>query len=412
MILSLIASVALVFAAENGTATLKRIEGQAPLGYIEIQGVKAGNFSPSLWQTGKVPLLPDVRSPLLAPRLSGGFRNIYAPSVVETPGGWRVFYGAWDGVATGNDRIYSTTTADFIDFGPRETVIEHGGFIHACNVNALRHEDGRYEMVCTVYPDTRNRNKPAYFSSPDGKVWNGVKAPYPATLDDIVSIQGYENYPDADINGMNVILREGDALRLYFNNFKDFGRVYRATGQGGREFTIEGVALECPYVVNDVKKFHAKDPASENSSWYLMGLHMNREGLWYSLSQDGLHFAPEQPLLTHLGPEDRYIVALGWVAEGNRLLGTLYGAGAVKELNRNRIFARWLQRRVVFVSDDGTRCEPETALGPDRQLIRIPEGVAPQGHFEVFAEDGSTPQTKPIPAKVHSGMIFRLDRTP
>jgi len=28
-------------------------------------------------------------------------------------------------------------------------------------------------------------------------------------------------------------------------------------------------------------------------------------------------------------------------------------AGAVPELNRNRIFARWLQKKVVFTSEDG-----------------------------------------------------------
>ena len=382
---------------------LEPIEGQADLGYIEVHGVKAGAFNPALWEAGKLHLLPDVRRPLLAPRMVGVFRNIYAPAAVQTPEGWRVFYGAWDGVHTGNDRIYSRTTADFLEFAPASTVIEHGDFIHACNVNALRHDDGRYEMVCTVYPDMHGRNKPAYFSSPDGKTWNGRPAPYAATHEDIVNITGYDKYEDADINGMNVILREGEWLRLYFNNFKDFGRVYRASGKGGKDFAFEGAVLECPYVVNDVKRFeHA------GANWRLMVLHMNREALWYSMSQNGLKFRPERQLLKHLGTDDRYIVAAGWVVEGNSLLGVLYGAGAVPELNRNRIFARWLQRKVVFLSKDGARCEPKTALGPDRQLVRIPDGVNTEGHFEVFAEDGVTAICEPIPMKAGAPRILRL----
>src|ERR1035438_6515538 len=75
----------------------------APPGYLEIAGVEAGAFNPRIWQAGALNIIPDLRSPLLEPR-EGRFRNIYAPSAVETPDGYRVFYGAWDGVPTGNDR--------------------------------------------------------------------------------------------------------------------------------------------------------------------------------------------------------------------------------------------------------------------------------------------------------------------
>lgn len=385
------------------TTTVEQIPGQAEIGCIEIHGVAAGDFNQELWQAGTLNLVPDQRFPLLEPRQSGVYRNIYAPSAVQVKDGWRLFYGAWDGVNTGNDRIYSVFTKDFIDFGVRETVIEHGVFIHACNVNALARPDGGFEVVCTVYPDKQDRNKPAYFSSPDGKTWNGQIAPYPADYTDIVSIEGYPNYADADINGMNVIFRDGDTLRLYFNNFKQFGKVNRAVSKDGKNYTYRGVALECDMVVNDVKRFDV----NENHCW-LMGLHMNREGLWYSMSPDGDTFAPEQPLLTHAGPEDRYIVALGWVTDGNRLLGVLYGAGAVPELNRNRIFARWLQKKVVFTSDDGTVCEPTGAVGPNRQIIPISEGVEPKGTLQVFAEDGTTPIGEPVPVKKATTVLFRV----
>ncbi len=396
--------IVVVLSSLAATPIIHQVPGQAEVGTVEIHGVAAGAFNPAHWENDTLNLVPELRDPLLVPRQSGVFRNIYAPSAVQTPTGWRLFYGAWDGVPTGNDRIYCTDTTDFIDFGARRTVIEHGEFVHTCNVNALGRPDGGFELVLTAYPDAKGDNKPAYFSSPNGELWNGTPAPCAAKQSDIVHVDGYDKYEDADINGVNVILREGDALHLYFNNYKDFGHVYRATGTDGKAYQFEGTALECPYAVNDVKKFGAPDGPR-----YLMGLHMNREGLWYALSKDGVKFDKEQPLLTHTGPQDKYIVALGWVVRDNRLLGVLYGAGAVPELNRNRIFARWLQKRVVFTSNDGTRIEPEAALGPDRQVLRIPEGMERKGTLQVFAEDGKTPIGDPIPGTLNPGTVHELN---
>ena len=103
----------------------------APCGFVEVSGVESGEFSPVMWQAGTLNLLPDLHSPLLEPR-SGKYRNIYAPSAVETPAGYRLFYGAWDGVPSGNDRIYSARTdASFQEFSDR-----HGhyraGLLHSC----------------------------------------------------------------------------------------------------------------------------------------------------------------------------------------------------------------------------------------------------------------------------------------
>lgn len=377
------------------------------LGQIEVHGVQAGPFAPAIWQANALHLLPDVRSPLLQPQPTGPFRNIYAPSAVRTPEGWRVFYGAWDGVETPNDRIYCVDTPDFLRFGERTMVIDHGAFIHACNVSALRNDKGGYHILCTVLPHgDEPRNKPAYFSSPDGKTWNGSPMPYPARTEDVVEIQGYDRYAEADINGMNVLFREGNMFRLYFGNFKDRGYVYRASGQDGLRYTFEGPVLHSLHAANDVKLFRC-----DGVSWYLMALHMNTGRTWYSLSQDGRNFAAEQPLLKSLGPEDRYIVALGWVQDGNRLLGVLYGAGASPGLDRNRIFARWLQKKVVLVTTDGTRYEPTASLGPDRQVICVPPDMASQGRFETFSEDGRTLLGSSDPLAIGADHIYRVTLT-
>jgi len=389
--------------AGSKQVAIEQIPGQADVGFIEIHGVAAGTFNPAPWRAGTLHWLADVRTPLIRPRFSGVFRNIYAPSVVEVPGGWRVFYGAWDGVDTGNDRIYSLETADFLDLHGRTTVIEHGCFIHACNVSAVWFEDGSCHIVCTVYPDQRKRNKPASFHSPDGVVWNGSPAPYAARMTDIIEMAGYPPYADADINGVNVLLCEGGAYRLYFNNWRDAGKVYRASGTDGKRFRFEGVCLDTAHGVNDVKKF-----VLAGKTYYLMALHRNTDRLWYCLSSDGMHFEPERELVRHLDDRDRYIVAVGWVVQGTRLLGFLYGAGAVPTLDRNRIFARWLQKKVVFVDDQGKRFEPTRSLGPDRQLLWLGEAGKLDGRFEVFAEDGRTRLGKPMRAKAVSGAVYKL----
>lgn len=384
----------LIFAmtAPGGAAPVEMkitpVNGAAQNGYLELRGVAAGPFNPKMWQSEAPLLLPDIRHPLLEPR-QGAARNIYAPSPVQVPGGWRVFYGAWDGVPTGNDRIYSAFTPDFITFSGRHTVIEHGPFIHVCNVNALRLDDGSFAMVCTAYPDADGLNKPVFFTSPDGRTWNGSPEPYAASPADIISINGYDKYRAADINGMNVILHENGQYRLYFGNFQDFGKVYTATSPDGKNYQFGGKALEGAYAVNDVRKFVIGE-----KPWYLMGVHWNQDKLWYALSNQPDKFDAANPLCSNLDASDRYIVALGWVLdgaqerEGRRLLGVLYGAGASSGLAENRIFARWLQKKAVLVTEDGARVQASRALGPDRQLIPLTEAVS--GRLELYSEDGKT----------------------
>ncbi len=202
---------------------------------------------------------------------------------------------------------------------------------------------------------------------------------------------------------MNAILHEDGVYRLYFNNFRDFGKVFRASSCDGTRFSFDGPVLEVGAVVNDVKKF-----VVGGETHYLMALHMNTDRLWYSLSRDGMSFAQAKELAKNQSDADRYMVAVGWVVQKQRVLGFLYGAGAVPELNRNRIFGRWLQKKVVFVGDDGTRCEPAAALGPDRQIISVPSNKTINGHFTIYAEDGSTVIPGKCPGTLTPGAVYML----
>ncbi len=393
--------------AAAATLTVRTLAEKGRPGFAEIRGVGAGPFDAAMWKDGPPHLLPDARFPLLEP-LPGRFRNIYAPSAVEVPGGWRVFYGAWDGVETTNDRIYSVQTSDFLTFTQRHTVIEHGDFVHVCNVNAIRLPDGSFAMVCTAYPVGSDANRPAVFFSPDGRVWNGSPAPHPASRQDLASIGGYPGFESSDINGMNVILYEDGQYRLWFGDFRNFTGVWRASGTDGKRFSFEGKSLSGRYAVNDVKKFRAPD----GGSWYLMGLHMNGDRLWYALSRDGMTFEPAQVLGRSISSGDRYIVAIGWVVSGEqekpgrRLLGYLYGAGAVSSLDRNRIFARWLQKKAVFVTDAGERISGTRALGLDRQLLPVSAPV--KGRLIVYAEDGRTELGRSAPMVLEPGKAYSV----
>jgi len=347
--------------------------------HIEIRGVAARAFDPALWEAGLLNLLPDIRRPILAPR-EGKHRNIYAPSIVQTKAGWRIYYGGWDGVDTPNDRIYACETTDFAEFTDRRTVIEHGEFQHVCNVNVTPTGRGGFAMMCTAYPDAKGTNKPVTFFSADGEHWNGASGPFPATRQQIVSIDGYDHYADADINGVNVLLFDSGTYRIYFSDFHNFGKVFRASGNDGKHFRFDGTALEAPLMVNDVKKLHIGE-----HDVYLMGLHRNGDRLFYSLSSGALHFTPAKEMWANRDDADRYMVSIGWVTADQRVLGFLYGAGAKGSLDQNRIFATWLQRKAVIIAD-GKRFEAAAALGPDRQLI--PADAPIRGAVELFGEDG------------------------
>jgi hypothetical protein len=388
-------------AAGQSKVTLHQVPGQAPLGTIEIQGVAAGEFNPMKWQNDQLNWVQDVRTPFIPPRLGGTFRNIYAPSAVEDKNGWRLFYGGWDGVPTGNDRVYSVTTNDFIDFDHHELVIDHGDYIHVNNVNVEKLGDGKFHMICTVYPDHNNTNKPAYFESDDGIKWNRVAAPYAAPIKDILPIEGYPPFEKGDFNGANVLLWNGSKWLLYFNNWNDDGKLYWAEGDSPRTVRLGGTSLNTNHAVNDVKQFRVA-----GKDWYLMGLHKNTDTLWYSLSNDGVNFQEQKTLFTHLNDQDRYIVALGFVVKGGRILGVVYGAGAVSSLDRNRLFARWLQKKIVITGMDGVRHTADGALGPARQWLKISGPL--EGTLEVLDEDGVTFLGKKD-VKLVPGSVYRLD---
>jgi hypothetical protein len=381
----------------TGVAQLQPIAGQVPTGTVEIQGASAGPFNPLSWQQDTLNWVLDTRMPMLAPQ-PGPFQNIYSPWPLEQANGWRMFYGGWDGTATSNDRVYSVTTSDFLSFGGRQLVIDHGDFLHVNNENVTQLPDGSMHMICTIALTQTSNGKPAYFSSPDGITRNGTPEPYSAQLGDVVSIPNDPNYLGWDFNGGNVLLWDSNDWMLYYSVgiYGSIGQVYRGTSVAPPVFQRTGVALDTPHYANDIKKFQAG-----GKTWYLMALYVEEAtfgtvpspSFSYSLSNDdGIRFEAEHSLFGGASPEDHFATTPAFVTQGSSILGVLYGANAIDLLNAaNQIYARWLQKKVVITDSSGAQSALQGGYGPDRQRFQAPPTGSLQGTITVYAEDGVTP---------------------
>jgi Putative Ig domain len=382
--------------SSTGLAQLQTVSGQIPPGTIEIQGVGAGPFNPLSWQQDTLNWVPDVRMPMLAP-LSGAFQNIYAPWPLEQASGWRMFYGGWDGTATSNDRVYNVPTPDFLSFGNREVVIDHGAFTHVNNENVVQLPDGSMHMIGTSEVTPDSLDKPIYFSSPDGVTWNGSPIPYSAQLSDLVSVPDDPAYANNDYNGGNVLLWDKNAWTLYYSIgvFGGNGKVFRATGNSPPVFHSAGSVLNTSHYANDVKKIQAAE-----KTWYLMLLYVEEVSVGtvqspafsYSLSNDGTAFGPEQSLFGGTSPEDHFVTTPAFVTHGSSISGVLYGANPLDLLNAaNQIYARWLQKKVVITDSSGVPYALLGGYGLDRQWFQAPSSGSLQVTITVYAEDGITP---------------------
>jgi hypothetical protein len=373
------------------------IAGQVPSGTIEIQGLSAGPFNPSAWQQGTFNWVPDVRVPFFASLTTGTYQNVYSPWPLEQSGGWRMFYGGWDGTDFPNDQVYSVTTRDFLTFGSRSLVIAHGQFEHVNNVNVQQLPDGSLHMICTVLPSPISTDKPGYFFSSDGMTWNGSPEPYSAQTQDEVNVTGDPLYGRSDYNGGNVLLWDNDSWTLYYSKGEfgaGNGNIYRAISSSPPAFKAAGTAIASGKRANDVKKFQL-----QGQNWYLMLLYYlpldvgaSPASFTYSISNDAASFAAEQLLFGGSSAADKFITTPAIVSQSGRVLGVLYGGDPYDFLDgQNQIFARWLQKKVVIQDPSGAASSAMGGYGPDREWFAAPGSGTLQGTMSVYGEDGITP---------------------
>lgn len=349
----------------------------------EIRSVGSGAFNPNKISNWNY----DARNPIITAN-TGGNSNVYAPNVVSNGGAWNIYFGGWDGTTDGHDRISITVSNDnFLTFNPHALMISNGVMVHCNNETTMKQPDGSWLMYYTTLPSSPQLNKPAYATSPDGVTWtpNAGNAGY------LINMSGYPNWSLADVNGSNVIYYENGTYHLYFTDFSyatdgNAFAVHHATSTDMINFTYTGDVLPEGLVAQDVKKL-----TYNGASYYMMVLHLNGSFLKYSMGTSPVNFSASQQLLTNLNNNDKYITSAGWVVKDNRLYGVLYGAGAVSTLDHNAIHAKWLQKKVIFISDrNGARWgDIERAYGPDRIWLYMNTNIE-TGHFYVYDSDGTT----------------------
>jgi hypothetical protein len=321
----------------------------------------------------------DARNPILAPN-AGSLRNIYAPSVVRNGGAWNVYFGGWDGVATGNDEVSVTVSYDnFATFGSHVKVISHGAFIHVNNENVVKTGTNQWQMAYTTYAQG-GYNKPGYATSADGVVW----VPSTGSASYLMSMTGYPNWTTADVNGGNVIYFDGSQYHMYFIDFPKFVMSY-ATSSNNRNYTFQGSKFT-GYVPQDLKSFDY-----HGTRYYLSAYHNNGDAAYYSLNTSLASPGTPSVLFAKTGSgADNHITSVGLVTDGTRLYGALYGASAVSSLDQNRIFASWLQRRVTF-NNANAFFGANQSNGPDTLYVYMTPGQGVEtGTFAVYDTDGTT----------------------
>lgn len=378
------------------------IENKGETGQNEIRNVGSEEFDPSKMSNWNF----DSRNPIIS-AVAGGNSNVYAPFVVDSGDGWNVYFGGWDGSSDGHDRISLTLTdPEFLDFSARRIVIDRGEMNHVNNEAVIRKPDGKWHMLYTTLPHQSATNKPCYSVSEDGVNW----VPSEGNSNYRINMMNYRNWDLADVNGSNVPFYEDGTYHFYFNdfNFSATGNafaVHHATSTDLINFNYSHDVLNEPLVAQDVRRFE-----TGGKPRYLMVLHVNSNELRYSVGTSPLNFTLSQNLLTNQNAADRYIVSAGWVAKGNRLYGVLYGAGAVASLDRNAINAKWLQKKVIFVSD-ATQEQlgmSVKAYGPDRLRLELNKSVH-TGKYYIYDSDGTTLLYRSPKMTIVSGDVWKYE---
>jgi F5/8 type C domain len=327
----------------------------------------------------------DDRDPIIQGTAKGINPNIYAPNIVNNGGAWNIYYGGWDNnTSTRNDRIFTTVTHDnFLTFGTHTLMIGNGDRLHVNNETVLKKTDGSWLMYYTSLPQNSVTNKPSFATSADGVTW----APNVGSGNSLLSMANYPNWATADVNGSNVGYLENGIYHLFFNDFATRPRaVHHATSTDGINFSYTGDALAEDAVAQDVKAF-----TYNNTTYYLMGTHRNGHQLRYSLSNSLTSFPASHFLFGNYNEADLFMVSMGFVANANRLYGIIYGAGPGKDLSHNALHARWLTKKIIFISDrtNARWGDIEKAHGPN-QVVLYMNTEMETGHFYIYDTDGTT----------------------
>jgi len=341
----------------------------------EIRNVGSDSFDPNklnVWHY-------DIRKPLMD---NMSAPNYYSPSIVKNGDVWNIYYGGFDYANFLKDNIYLTASADnFLTFKGKAHVISNVQYEHANNCSVIKEGDNDWKMLYTAYP-LKNKNKPHYGKSTNGLNWN---------FNNPVTMSNYPAWDQTNSDGGNVLFSENGLYHMFFTDYnhenQDF-RVHHATSRNFVDYKYKGVAQNKERIATDLKSFDYN-----NNKHYLLGTHRNTNNVELTVSTDLDNFDnPTIPTITlnnSSNPNDKFIATLGFVEDENSLKGYLYGSSSVTTLNNNKIYANWLQKKVIFKNDHVRWGDVEEAYGPDRIALFMSTQVE-TGKFYIYDSDGTT----------------------
>jgi hypothetical protein len=340
----------------------------------QVRNVGSRAFSPTKLRNWNY----DARNPIIVPKPGTGGRNVYAPNIVFN-GAWNVYFGGWDD-GTFNDELSVTVSYDnFLTFQPHTKIMTHGGFTHVNNETVIKTGPNQWQMAYTTYP-AGGLNKPGYATSTDGVAW----VPNTGTTAALMTMSGYPTWSAADVNGGNAIIFDGSQYHMYWIDFANNFAMSYATSPNNRDYAFQGTKFT-GYVPQDIKSFLVGA-----TRYYVSVYHNNGANTYLSLNTSLASPAVPSLLFPHTGTADSFITSIGLVTDGTRLYGALYGASAVPSLDQNRIFASWLQRKVVF-QNASTFLGANQSYGPDMLFVYMTPGQSVEtGRFSVYDSDGTT----------------------
>ncbi|GAA0726099.1 hypothetical protein GCM10009430_32740 [Aquimarina litoralis] len=372
----------------------KYIGGNSPFksrGTNEIRNVGSSNFNPNklnVWHYDiRKPLMNNINAP-----------NYYSPSIVKNGKTWNIYYGGFDFANYDQDNIYLTTSNDdFLSFKGKSHVISNVNYRHANNCSVIKQGNSDWKMLYTAYP-LNGKNKPHYGTSTNGGRWVFNKP---------ITMSNYPRWAQTNSDGGNVLYFENGTYHLYFTDYNypdaDF-RVHHATSTNFIDYKYKGVAKNIDRIATDMKAFRFN-----NRKYYLLGTHRNISNVQLTVSTNlnsfDKPFVFERTLPTSNFPKDKNIATLGFVTNGNRLYGYMYGSSFKNSLTDNKIYANWLQKKVIFQNKHVRWGDQADAYGPNRVELYMNTQIE-TGNFYIYDSDGTTLLYKSPLVTMKSGDIW------
>lgn len=364
-------------------------------------------------------------------------RNIYAPSVIKTGvNSWRIFYGGYDNICqeAQADRIYKIDTNDgFESFTGKTMVLDSGSFAAINNPSVVQDSAQNLKMIFTscIFSGGNNycgsANKPGRAASTNnGATWS----PSPPTPSgNATNMSGYANWggytSGEDVNSTNALLLDNGTYYMYWKGGGPTN--YFATSTDGINFNHGGTLLTSTtgepnelgrclhYGVYDAKKINGQ---------YVWTYHYNCDKVFWKTSPWANSWITSPTTLFEtrtsypaLGT-DLSITSPTLVTDGIRLLGIMYGAnkgvdfsppgtGAWGDLWRNKIYARWLQKKAT-ISNSFVSLNQTMSRGPDNSVIKTDSSLSIEtGVLRIYDTDGITLLYTSPPLTFRAGDIWR-----